>query len=560
MYVAPGVWPAVALVAALGLLVRVMRRTRFPRVQSGWEKVRPISASSRAARSRGERRRVQDGLASRAEIRACGSARAVRKTTRVLRPSLAHLSAVEQWRHVRTSDVGMLLCTVGRQKVWSSLRDVVLHFGAPGCGKSGYLACRIVDFPGPAVVTSVRPDLYTNTHTFREGRGPVMVFNAAGITNIDNQVTFDPLTDCANPEAAAERARDMIPTAHGEAEHWAALARSALSALMHAAALGNHTMDDVLAWTANPKDHTGTIVRLLRRSPAPATLQAANQFLTNNDKTRSSITTSMMSALEWLSSTTARAAAGLDGDRQPFRVESLLAGTSTLYVIGRIDVNTEPLLAALTGYVGRSARRYAVTAPTGRLDPPLGLLLDEAARLGPPLPDWTSDMGGSGIPILACFQSLAQLVDVYGQEGADTILNNAGAILLGGGTKAAHDLEAWTKLAGERDENATTSDAQGRATGASQRSVPVLPPAQLANLAPQQVVLWRRGMPPALGRTTMVWERWDLHPPLLLRALRSATSSLHLRASVVSSSTVEPATVADVVEAPRGEVRDRVDA
>ena len=168
-------------------------------------------------------------------------------------------------------------------------------------------------------------------------------------------------------------------------------------------------------------------------------------------------------------------------------------------------------MGALTGYVARNAERRASTPPTGRLDPPLGLHLDEAADSKPLLPQWTLSMGGSGITIKAAFQSRAQMIQAWGKDGAGIILNNAGAIMLGGGTKDPDDLAAWSELAGKRDERTETTDGRGKVTSASQRQVPVLPPAVLANMPPGQVVVFRRGMLPALGRVEMIWQRKDLH-------------------------------------------------
>jgi type IV secretion system protein VirD4 len=508
VYIDPSVVSVLVGAVCGWLAVRWIRRRPKPRLEKAREFARPRAASAKTVVRRGDRARRQHGLASAAEVRRHGSARTVRKLATTVRPSLAELGPVARVRRVRTREVGVRLCRVGRQTVWASVEDVVLFFAGPRRGKSGWMASTVIDYPGPVVVTTTRTDLWTNTHQHRAKTGQVWVFNAAGITNMDNEVTFDPLTDCASPEVATERAADMIPTATGEQEHWAALARSALAALMHAAALGELTMDEVARWVADPAEHKAAVIKLLRRSPVRrAMVDHALQFLDNNDRTRSSITTSMVQALRWLQAPHARAAAGLEGDRRPFTVDALLSGRHSLYVLGRAEDHTAPLMSALTGYVARNARR---TAAGGRLDPPLGLQLDEAAQLKPPLPEWSSDMGGFGITIVAAFQSRAQLISAWGVAGAGIILNNAGSIMLGGGTKDPNDLETWSNLAGKRDERTETTDGSGKVTSSSQRQVAVLPPSELANLAPKQVVVFHHGMLPALGRVRMVWERWDL--------------------------------------------------
>lgn len=543
-YVAPGVWSIAAAVVTVWLAVRWIRRQPKPRLDKAREFAKPQAASARAVVRRGERSRRQHGLASAREVRRHGSTRTVRRLATTVRPSLAELGPITRRRTVRTRDVAVRLCRVGLQTVWSSIEDVVLYVAAPRQGKSGWLGSATVDYPGPVVATTTRVDFYKNTQQQRRERGPVWVFNAGGFSNMTGAVTFDPLTDCTSPDAATERAADMVPVATGEQEHWASLARAALAALMHAAALGGHTIDIVQRWVAAPAEHKATVIRLLRSSPSTTVVEEARQFLECNERTRSSITTSIMPALRWLQSPVARAAAGLDGVRSPFHVADLLAEISTLYVLGRSEDHTEPLMSALTGYVARNARR---AADGGRLDPPLGLMLDEAAQLKPPLPEWTADMGGSGITIVAVFQSRAQLISAWGSAGAGIILNNAGSIMLGGGTKDPDDLSAWSALVGKRDERTVTTDERGQVKSTSQRQVDVLSAAALAHMPPKRVVVFHHGMPPALGWVQMVWERRDLRLlPHLHRARGWITST-----SATSPRVEQPGVVVERLTSPR---------
>lgn len=149
--------------------------------------------------------------------------------------------------------------------------------------------------------------------------------------------------------------------------------------------------------------------------------------------------------------------------------------------------------------------------PGGRLDPPLTLSLDEAALIAPvPLDNWTADMGGRNVKVDVQFQSRAQIRDRWGEVGAAAILNNAGTVLIFGGTKDPDDLNAWSTLCGERDEDVPTYDTDGQVTALGQRRVPVLSPSQIAQLPARRVVIIRRGMPPAIGRVQMAWKRHDV--------------------------------------------------
>jgi hypothetical protein len=83
-------------------------------------------------------------------------------------------------------------------------------------------------------------------------------------------------------------------------------------------------------------------------------------------------------------------------------------------------------------------------------------------------------------------------------------------VLLFGGTRDQADLHFWSTLAGERDERVTTTDLHGRVASRTVRKVPVLAPAQIANLPAGKVVVYRRGIAPVIGRARMAWTRSDV--------------------------------------------------
>lgn len=478
-------------------------RVQHPRYDAARRTFGRRSASARTAGRMGQSSRKKQGLASGRDIARVGGRRAVRAKATVVRPSLAETGPIERLR-VPTRDVGVELCRVGARLAWASIEDVVAVFGGPRTGKTGWLAGRVIDAPGACVVTSTRTDLLDATVKYRTRRGPVFVFNAAGVASQDSSAAFDPLVGCTDPEVPLQRTADMIPSASGDREQWAELARAALAALMHAAALGGKDMLTVRAWVAAPAKYKADIIRLLE-GPAStgAFVEEARQFLETSDKTRSSITTSIMPALAWLNSDAARRAAR---PGTGFDVAHLLESKGTLYILGSKEQSTA-LMAGLAGYIAREARRIAAG---GRLDPNLTLALDEAALIAPPIPDWTADMGGAGVTILACFQSRADMIERWGSGGAARILNNSRSIMLFGGTKDADDLSAWVKLFGERDERVETYDEHGHLKSATTKAVPVLSEAQLSSMPHGRVALLHRGMPPAIGRPRMVWKRRDL--------------------------------------------------
>jgi len=527
--------PVALLVAAL-LTVWLLRRTRTSALVGRW----------------GARSRRTSGVATTVDIARTASWVAMRRKATTVRPSLGDRSRRDRWR-IRSVEHAVPLCRVGLLRVWSSVEDVTLIFGGPRTGKTGWLAGRVIDAPGALLVTSTRTDLHQLTAGLRSRCGPVYVFNAVGLAGLASTITFDPLTGCADPVTAAERATDLLGACShgggGDREFWDAQARRVLAALLHAAALGDGIrMLDVLRWVADPDKAQQRVLSLLRRSPEPSYSEDAAQFLTTNDRTRSSITSTIMPALGWLTSPAASAAASGD---IPFNVAKLLTTRATVYLLGAEETQAAPLVCALTGHIAREARRIAAHQTSGRLDPPLTLALDEAALISPvPLDRWSADMGGRGVTIIAAFQSRAQMLDRYGDAKTAATMNNTGSIMVFGGTRDRDDLNYWSTLAGERDEPVATTSDTGKVTSRSVRKVPVLAPAQLANLPIGRVVVFRRGMPPVIGRVAMAWNRRDV------RAQTEADRSTARSAGLLAAWTAEPVAAVDLTKRKRPPVLD----
>jgi type IV secretion system protein VirD4 len=122
------------------------------------------------------RSRRHHGMASRWQILRRASRFAVRRRMRTLRPSYDELSIWQRLR-VPTTDFAYRLAKVGWFTVWAACEDAKIAFGGPRTGKSGELACRIIEAPGAVIATSTRTDLVTLTAELRARIGPVFVFN-----------------------------------------------------------------------------------------------------------------------------------------------------------------------------------------------------------------------------------------------------------------------------------------------------------------------------------------------------------------------------------------------
>ena len=454
--------------------------------------------------------RRNGGTASKWQIFTTSSRWTMYRRAPVLRPSLADMG---WWQRlgVPTLTYATPLCRVGSRTVWTSCEESTLRVGIPGTGKTAELACRVIDAPGGALVTSTATDLYELTHRLR--RGPVTVFNPGGLGGVESTLRWSPLDGCDDPVTATRRAADLIgPGGNDEAERWNVHARRTMAIFLHAAALGGHRMRDVAGWVANPDGAARAIMTALLDSPSAVEMsQAAEQALRMNPRTRDGVMLAMAPAVAWVTQPSAAECGDFGSDTDMDVVADLTDRAGTLYLLGDESGTVGPLVGALTAEIVYRARDIAASRPGGRLDPGLSLVLDEVALICPtPLDRWMSELRKRSIVIHAACQGLGQLRQRWGRDGASMILNTAAAVLVFGGCKDPDDLATFTALAGEREESTVTMDGHGRRSSVATRKVPVISTAMLAGLNNHQVMLVRRGMPVALASTPIAWKRRDV--------------------------------------------------
>jgi type IV secretion system protein VirD4 len=460
-----------------------------------------------------EHANANEGCASGWDLLQYTSAGAMRRQAGVIAPSLKSLS---WWalRRVSADRYSVLLARAGwtlwlfnfRAEVRCAIEDVVMRVGGPRRGKSQSLACHILDAAGLVVVTSTKAELLTETGPDRAKVGRVHVFNPTGLGDIESTVRWSPLVGCEDFETAQRRATSMIQDRGGEAKVWSDQARRVLAVLLHAAArMPGGRMQQVSDWVSDLSEDAGRqITRALHGAPNVLALVAdLRQVVGTNDRTKTSTTTTITQALQWLAS----ARSVQVGDADPgapdfFDVRAFVrAGRDSLYLIGSPESTAvAPLISALTAEVAYWLRMHASLQPGERLDPHATLILDEMDRACPqvPIDNWTADMGGRGVHIQMSVQSLAQLRGTWGDNAADAILNNVGHLLIFGGTKSDADLRTLAALMGQRLEQLDPDD---------KRYQQVLDPANLSALAVGHVVVLPKGLRPVVGRAPQIWQR-----------------------------------------------------
>ena len=186
-----------------------------------------------------------------------------------------------------------------------------------------------------------------------------------------------------------------------------------------------------------------------------------------------------------------------------------------------------PLVSALVEELVENARRLAATALDGRLDPPLTLLLDEAANIAPipSLPNLLADGGGSGITTICVLQSLAQARARWGSYGAEAMWDASTTKIVLGGLAGAEDLHRISQLAGDIDDNVPThtTGAGGASTSVSARRIPALPITKLRTLPDRHVIVLARRIPPVEAELRPWWR--GPHAAAISRAMATGALS-----------------------------------
>lgn len=438
-----------------------------------------------------------DGLAARRDVNRSAGRRSLLQRAGLLRPAVGTPTA---------EDVGVSLGRAGLMECWASIEDSVVVLGPPRSGKGLHLVVpTIVSSPGAVLTTSTRPDNLAATLELRRGRGPVAIFDPQGLADgVESTLRWSPIGGCESPATAMARARAL--TAEGghdvdNASFWAQQSNTAVRCLLHAAALGRRQPVDLVRWSLSTLAAEEAVDLLRSPAAAPAWSTALEAILTTDPRQRDSTWSMVANAFSALADPRVLAAISPAAGEE-FDPEAFLAAGGTLYLLGTASgaSATATLISALVEDVIETARRLAAGAPAARLEPPLAVILDEAANY--PLPSLLplmSEGGGSGISTWVVLQSLAQARARWGQHEAAAVWDAATTKIVLGGSSNADDLRDLSALIGTRrvGRSQTSRGADGRrSTTISEVEEPVLSSSELRTLLFGQAVLLLRSCLP----------------------------------------------------------------
>lgn len=454
------------------------------------------------------------GTATRQDITQTASTKALLHRASSLRPSLDD---------PKPGDVGYQLGSGHGQAVWASVEDSILVVGPPRSGKGLHLVIpAILDAPGAVVTTSTRPDNLTATLKAREKVGPVAVFDPQHLADgIPAGLRWSPVRGCEDPLTAMIRATGLASAtglSSGGVEggdFWEGKTRTALQALLHAAALDHRTPAELFRWTLDPSG-AAEAVAILTGSPRAAVgwADSLQAMIDADPRTRDSIWQGVSLALSALADPRVLDAVS-PGPGEQFDPETFIRSRGTLYLLatGAGAGNSASLVAAFVEDLVETARRIAARSPGARLDPPLLLALDEIGNLAPlpSLPTLMAEGGGTGITTMAVLQSLAQARDKWNENAAGAIWDAAIVKAILGGASNSRDLQDLSTLIGERDEytdSITVGDYGSRSNQRSLRRIPILPPDRIRTLPFGTGVTLLRSAPPIITDLTA----WPTRP------------------------------------------------
>ncbi|MFH8242975.1 type IV secretory system conjugative DNA transfer family protein [Streptomyces sp. NPDC018321] len=271
---------------------------------------------------------------------------------------------------------------------------------------------------GAALVITSSSALWSDTKDARAKLGPCHLYDPGHLCDTPARLHWSPTTGCEDRQTATVRAAALLAPVRPTARLDQALGDTAellLRSYLHAAAIDGRTVRHVHRWSQGLQIQDA--VRILRTNPkaAPGAAGELEGALTAHPDRRDMAQQLTTRALAALSTVNIREACS-PNRTDALALDSFVHEQGTLYVVGesiedpRTSPGAMPLLTALVSSVVESGRRMAERSSSGRLDPPLTLVLDDVAAVAPlpQLPELLTTGADLGLPTLALLRSREQ--------------------------------------------------------------------------------------------------------------------------------------------------------
>ena len=376
----------------------------------------------------------------------------------------------------------------------SRVGRAVLVIGPSQSGKTtGVIIPTLLDYPGPVVSTSTKPDVLRATMAPRAEFGRVWQFDPTGhAQDIDRVQTlrWSPLSCSQDWDGALLMARAMVDGSGAgvgttDGTHWTKRAQALLAAILHAAAITDVPMRTVIGWVTS-HDIDAPLNRLRDHTEVPLALDVLSGIANTEARERSSIFSAAADALDAYTSQGALEAA----ENQNFEASQFVASGDTVYIHAPAESQrmAAPLVCGLLAEIRRATyRAHAAGHLAGRVL----FALDEVANVAPiaELPQIASEGGGQGLLLLAVLQDLSQARARWGTV-ADGFLTLFGTKLVFPGVADQRTLETISTALGEYDRTVVTESqtkvpgkwTAQKSTSTSTQRTRVVSPGEIANV------------------------------------------------------------------------------
>jgi type IV secretion system protein VirD4 len=372
----------------------------------------------------------------------------------------------------------------------------VLVFGPTGSYKTSALVIpAVLEWTGPLVATSVKPDLLRATLAHRARLGQVLVIDPLGASGV-TAARWSPLASCGTWAGAQQmavmlaNAIEQTPTEEQRPEHrfWKTMGTKFLAPMLFAAAKGL-SMAEVLHWLDSREDQE--VKDILAAAGVPAAVDAWESSQYRTDRAVDSLYATAEEVLAVYGNE--RVSASTDG--HDLDLEHFLSGNHTIYLYAPAHQQRllRPLFETITQQVVAAAQEQAAVSPDGMLNRRLGLFLDEAGNCAAlsDLDVLATTARGQGIQLVTVWHDKSQLEARYGPK-ASTILNNHRAKLFLSGLADLSALELGARLIGDQalvERNRSMGSDGRHSLNESTSYRPLLPVEDLRRLRPGEGVL-----------------------------------------------------------------------
>jgi type IV secretion system protein VirD4 len=408
--------------------------------------------------------------------------------------------------------------TLRGRKLVTQSETSVLVIGPTRSGKTtGLVIPNLFDWNGPAIATSTKSELVELTAGYRQSMGPVYVYDPTSEIGARFQtVTWSPIAGCDNLDRAWTVASWLCASlqqggGRGDNDwaHWAESGKLLIAPLLYVAAISGRTIVDVRTWVHGFDIATplGVLEELLLD---PATVGDADpiramSMLASVDQRPERERGTVFSTVMRIFNVFTERAVAESAMTSRFDPEEFLRSRGTLYLCTprQSPERVASLFVGILMTVVTAAYAMAEAFPERRRTACLGLFLDELANVVPieDLPALASQGAGRGVMLLSIVQDLSQLRARYGNERANTILNNHGCKIILPGISDPETADVLGKLIGraEYSEQQVSLGADGRISRSySTRHDAIATPDALRQLRAGSAIVIHRDNPPAL--------------------------------------------------------------